>query len=722
MTIDTILERIYRMKKALSKEELYEVCEIKSDEDKYLVDQVLKQEVKNYNLIIDKDKYLPIAKSKYKKGVFDGYKQGGGKVTVVTSYLDDENKLNTNKESYIIKNSNSKEAIDGDEVLIEQISKDNYRIKEIINRKVKTVLGEVYSENGEYFIKSNDKKKQGFKILLDEEEIVGSKVIVSLEDKLNEGLFLGKVKKVIDNKNSAEKEFIELAYRLGIEPFFSDEALEELEFIPNQVSIEEKEKVLDLTNLSTFTIDGKDTKDMDDAVSIKELDNGHFLLGVHIANPTYYIKEGSYLDREAILRGTSVYAFNQVIPMLPPKLSNGICSLNPDVERLCLSTLMEIDKEGEVLDFSINEAVIKSRKKMNYDDVNSVLEEGIIPEGYEEFVGDLRSLYKLALILKKRSLREGMININKAEPAFYKENGKINYKIKRQRAAEDMIEFLMVTANEQVAKHMKRNNITIINRIHDVPDSNKIRDYINYLKNFGIIYNEPLVMEPTYFQELIEQVNRHGDIRDIVLTEFVKSLKRACYSVEDLGHFALGKKDYVHFTSPIRRGPDYILHRQIREIVLSKKNSIENRRNWALKLPDLAEKFSKSEQKAAELERIAEKRQACYYMRRHVGEEYKGIITSLEYGYMNVELENLIEGRIRYDDLDSHYVFNEEAQKLFTSSNRYKIGDRLDVIVKDSEKAEDFNIYFDINDKIGYNDKGTKEQVVKQKLRKYYKR
>ncbi|MBQ3469314.1 MAG: VacB/RNase II family 3'-5' exoribonuclease [Bacilli bacterium] len=721
MTVDTVLERIYGIKKALSREELYEVCEITNDEDKSLIDQILEKEVKSYNLIVDKDKYIPISRTKYKKGSFDGYKQGGGKVTVITSYLDDEDKLNTTKELYIIKNSNSKEAIDGDEVLIEPIDKDNYRIKEILSRKVKTVLGEVFLENGEYFIKSNDKRKQSLKVLLDEEEIVGSKVIVSLEDKLNEGLFLGKVKRVIGSRNSAEKEFIELAYKLGIEPFFSDEALEELEFIPNQVSSSDKEKVLDLTDLKTFTIDGKDTKDMDDAVSIRELDNGNFLLGVHIANPTYYIEEGSYLDQEAILRGTSVYAFNQVIPMLPPKISNGICSLNPDVERLCLSSLMEIDKEGKVLNFSINEAVIKSRKKMNYDDVNSVLEGHEVPNGYEDFVSELRSLYKLALILKKRCLKEGMINIDMAEPSFYKENGKIEYKVKRQKAAEDMIEFLMVTANEQVARYMKSKNITVINRIHEAPNSDKIRNYVNYLKNFGISYNQPFIMEPEYFQELIERVNEQGDIKDIVLTEFVRSLKRACYSIDNLGHFALGKSDYVHFTSPIRRGPDYILHRQIRELVLSKRNSIENRKKWALELPSLAERFSKAEQKAAELERIAVKRQACYYMRRHVGDEYKGIITSLEYGYMNVELENLIEGRIKYEDLDSHYVFNEKDQKLFTSSDRYMIGDKLDVIVKDSEKAEDFNIYFDINKKIGYNDKGADKQKVKQKLQKYYK-
>ena len=373
-----ILKTLYSINKPLSKDGIYSLLKINNDEDREKVDKIIDDEVKKYNLIYIDDGYIPIYKTKYKKGIFSGYKLGGGKVTIISSYFDNEGVFHSKKETQIIKAEYSNTAIDEDVVLIKEKKNKKgtyYEVEKIIDRRINTILGEVFEDNGKYYIKSNDKKKKDLTIVLDDEAIVGDKVIASLDTKIDDNIYTGSIKKVLSNKFGAEAEFIELAYKLGIEAFFSDEALEELECIPNSVNEEDKEGLIDLTDMKIFTIDGKDTKDMDDAISIEILDNGNYLLGVHIANPTFYIKEGSHLDKEAISRGTSVYAYNQVIPMLPPKLSNGICSLNPHVDRLAISTFMEIDKEGNVVKFLIDETVIKSKKKMNYDDVNKILEE-----------------------------------------------------------------------------------------------------------------------------------------------------------------------------------------------------------------------------------------------------------------------------------------------------------------------------------------------------------
>lgn len=717
--VEEIINTINNMKRPFTNNDLYLLLKNYEKEE---IDKVLSEEVKKYNLIIKKGKYVPISQTNYKKGLFKGYKLGGGKVTVISSYFDKNGELKSNTEEYIIKSANSKNAIDSDVVLIEKKEKNKkeyYEIKEIINRKINTVLGEVFSEDGKFYVRSNDKKKKDLIINLSDEEIVGSTVIASLDEKISDNVYCGSVKKVLKNKDSAEEEFIELAYQFGIESFFSDEALREAEKVPNSVRKKDLKNRLDLRYLNTFTIDGADTKDMDDAVSINVLQNGNYLLGVHIADPTYYIKENSALDREAITRGTSVYAFNQVIPMLPPKLSNGICSLNPNVDRLTISALIEIDKEGNVLDCFIDQAVIKSRKKMNYDDVNKILEENIIPNGYEDYVSNLKKLYKLSLIIKKRKLEEGMLDIDIAEPTFYPEEDKIVYKIKEQRSAEELIEFLMITANEEISKYMKRHDIPIINRIHPAPDSDKIKNLTNFIKNFGIIFDKKVETNSDYLQELVDKAKEKQDIKDIVLIECVKSLKRALYSTEDMGHFGLGTHEYVHFTSPIRRGPDYILHRQIHNIVLSKKNSEENKKKWALKLPTLAYQFSNKERVADQIERIAKKHLAHDYMRDYVGKKYNGTITSFECNYMNIVLDNLIEGRVLYDDLDSVYVLTKNKQKLLGTKDNFNIGDRLQLQVQEFINDEDSNIYFDIISKIGYNKKEDEKQLVKKRVKKY---
>ena len=463
--------------------------------------------------------------------------------------------------------------------------------------------------------------------------------------------------------------------------------MEEVNDIPTSVEQNDKIDRKDLTNEKIFTIDGDDTKDIDDAVSIsKKGDN--YILGVHIADVSYYVKEGTELYKEALDRGTSVYLVDRVIPMLPHKLSNGICSLNPNEERLAVSCVMEINPKGKVVDYDIFPSVIKSRKQMTYNNVNKVLE-GNTPEDYKEFEDDLNLMEELAVILRNEKLSRGYLDFDAKEAKIIcDEKGKpIEIKLRERGKGENLIEDFMIIANETVASHLFNLEYPSIYRVHEVPEDKKINEFIQSLSLLGIdIKGDRNYSNPLKLKKILDVLRDREDF-DVLSNLLLRSLRKAEYKSENLGHYGLGSKCYTHFTSPIRRFPDTTVHKLLREYLFNKPNP--NKLNELIDkynnlLPSIAEHASLKERNAIDCERDVDDMKMAEYMEGHIGEVFDGIIDSIMNFGMFVELDNTIEGLVSLVSLkDDYYIFNDETNSLI-GKNRgkvYKIGDKVKVKV-----------------------------------------
>ena len=531
--------------------------------------------------------------------------------------------------------------------------------------------------------------------------VEGHKVLVKVIRGLGKKEYLGEVVKIIGHKNDPGVDIISIALRHGIETEFNEAVINELKTIPNKVLEEEKIGRKDLTNELIFTIDGDDTKDIDDAISV-ERNNENYILGVHIADVSHYVLMGTALYDAAYLRGTSSYLADTVIPMIPHQLSNGICSLNPDVERLTISCVMTINPNGKVIDYSIFPSIIKSKKQMTYKNVNKILEENIIPEGYEKYAENLKLMQELASILRAEKESRGYIDFGLDEAKIIQdENGKAIDVVKRDRGiGENLIEDFMIAANETIATHIANMDLPFIYRVHDIPNTEKIEDFKNLIKQMGYQLQTNLnKITPLTMQSILKELKDKKEF-SILSDMLLRSMKKAIYSPNNIGHFGLASTNYTHFTSPIRRFPDLTVHRLLRTYLFEKRLDMETINYNQKYLVDVAENSSEREVEAAEAERDVLAMKMAEYMESHVGEEYIGIISGVTNFGLFIQLDNLIEGLVHISTLDGYYEYIPELLSLISENKRYRIGDTVKVKVINASKensAIDFEIVGDNN-------------------------
>lgn len=494
----------------------------------------------------------------------------------------------------------------------------------------------------------------------------------------------GKVIEILGNKDDPGTDILSIIRQYNLNEEFPEDVLEQAEQIPVVVEESDIKTRRDLRHLNIVTIDGEDAKDLDDAVSIERLENGNYRLGVHIADVSHYVKENSPLDKEAFKRATSVYLVDRVIPMLPKKLSNGICSLNPQVERLTLSVMMDIDNAGRVVNYEIFDSVIKTKERMTYSDVTKILEDDDpeLMERYMELVDDFRLMKELAVLLRNKRVERGSIDFDFPEAKIILDDkGKpIDIKKYEITISNRIIEEFMLVCNETVAEHMYWTNIPFIYRVHEDPDPEKIENFNLLIYNLGYHLKGIAKIHPKSLQQLLNKIKGKKEER-IISTVMLRSLMKAKYAHENLGHFGLAAKYYCHFTSPIRRYPDLVIHRIIKESI---HKGISSRREEFLKsfVQEAAKQSSEREIAAQEAERETEDLKKAEFMKDKVGEVFNGVISSVTSFGMFIELDNTIEGLIRVSNLeDDYYIYDEKHYSLIGENKKriFKIGDEVRV-------------------------------------------
>jgi len=517
--------------------------------------------------------------------------------------------------------------------------------------------------------------------------------------------YLGKITTVIGHKDDPGIDIKLIAYKHNIYEEFSNKALEQTDGIPIEVRESDKIGRTDLTDKLIFTIDGADTKDIDDAISYEYKDGLHEL-GVHIADVSYYVTENSYLDKDALERGTSSYLADSVIPMLPHKLSNGICSLNEGVIRLTQSCVMKIDNKGNVIDYDIFPSFIKSRKKMTYNKVNDIIMRNNVDPEYVDYVDILNQMNNLAHILRNNKIRRGYIDfdLDEAKVIVDEDKNVIGIEKRVREDGEKLIEDFMIAANETVATHIYNMNLPFVYRVHDVPNSEKIDKFIRLVSIFGHkITGKFKDLTPISMQKLLSQLKDAPQYK-ILSSMLLRSMRKAVYQRENIGHFGLGSKCYTHFTSPIRRYPDLMVHRLLRKYLYENKIDNETIDYYQANLDYITTQSSEREQAAVEAEREVMDMKMAEYMESHIGEEYEGTISGVENFGMFVELDNMIEGLVHINSLKGDYYNLVEELLCLIGQNtkkRYTIGDRVKVkVVAASREARtiDFELVGDKND------------------------
>ena len=581
---------------------------------------------------------------------------------------------------------------------------ENAFVIKVLKRNLDNLVGEIIKVKNKLIFKADDEKLDLIIKLTKESSrqlVEGHKVLVKVIRGLGKKEYLGEVVKIIGHKNDPGVDIISIALRHGIETEFNEAVINELKTIPNKVLEEEKIGRKDLTNELIFTIDGDDTKDIDDAISV-ERNNENYILGVHIADVSHYVLMGTALYDAAYLRGTSSYLADTVIPMIPHQLSNGICSLNPDVERLTISCVMTINPSGKVIDYSIFPSIIKSKKQMTYKNANKILEENIIPEGYEKYAENLKLMQELASILRAEKESRGYIDFGLDEAKIIQdENGKAIDVVKRDRGiGENLIEDFMIAANETIATHIANMDLPFIYRVHDIPNTEKIEDFKNLIKQMGYQLQTNLnKITPLTMQSILKELKDKKEF-SILSDMLLRSMKKAIYSPNNIGHFGLASTNYTHFTSPIRRFPDLTVHRLLRTYLFEKRLDMETINYNQKYLVDVAENSSEREVEAAEAERDVLAMKMAEYMESHVGEEYIGIISGVTNFGLFIQLDNLIEGLVHISTLDGYYEYIPELLSLISENKRYRIGDTVKVKVINASKensAIDFEIVGDNN-------------------------
>jgi len=603
-------------------------------------------------------------------------------------------------------------ALDGDEVFIE-IDKNANALKgtsaeghvvEIIRHDVHQVVGTFVALNDDEkeqtgligFVKSRNKKIP-YRVYLGNEGLIPeNKAIVRVEithypDKEFPQTMQGLVTEIIGQADDQGIDVLEVLASMDIVSEFPKEVLDQAEAVPEEVPENEIVGRVDYRNEITFTIDGADAKDLDDAVHAKRLENGNYELGVHIADVSHYVTENSPLDKEAYERGTSVYVTDRVVPMLPERLSNGICSLNPRINRLTQSCVMEISPEGRVINYQISQSIIKTTERMTYDAVNQMIagDEAAL-ENYAKIADSVKIMVELHHILEAMRKRRGAIDFDTVEAKIIVNEKGLPIEIrKRTRGiAERMIESFMLEANETVATHFEAHGLPFIYRIHEQPKADRLQRFIDFAATFGMqIEGTSNGIDQKVLQAFMKKIK--GQPGEMVLsTMLLRSMQQARYSENNEGHFGLAAENYTHFTSPIRRYPDLLVHRLIREIGEG-KTPANILQKWEDKIPEIAEHSSHRERRAVDAEREVEKMKKAEFMEEHVGEEFEGIIASVTRFGMFIELENTIEGLVHISTLKGDY-FNYQERMLALIGERsgltFKIGQPIKIKVVKADR------------------------------------
>lgn len=607
-------------------------------------------------------------------------------------------------EIYISKD-NSLNALNGDRVLIEiteeknKVKKAEGKVVRILKHEKDTVVG-IFQNNKNFGFVVPDDKNFGTDIFISKKDFGKArnnhKVLVKITKYPEKGKNAeGKIIEVLGNVNEAGVDMLSIIKEHNLPYKFPEPVVEEAKKFGTEINPEEAKKRVDKRDENIFTIDGEDAKDLDDAVRVAKLSNGNYLLEVHIADVSHYVLENSLLDREALLRGTSIYMLGRVIPMLPRELSNGLCSLNEGEDRLTLSCEMEIDSKGNVVSSNVYKGVINVKRRMSYTNVQKILDgsDKNVLEQYKDYIEDFKLMEELAKILKQRRMKEGYLDLNIPESKIELDiDGKVTNVSKYETTfANEIIEQFMLTANETIAEKFYWLDTPFIYRVHEEPDIDKVKELNKFLFNLGLkIKTKDDHVYSKEFAKILEEIKGTNEEK-VISTLLLRTLKVARYEAENRGHFGIASKYYCHFTSPIRRYPDLFIHRVISKYLEDnydvKNEVIENFETQAEKCAKIS---SEREKIATTVEREAEDLKKAEYMESKIGEEYQGIVSSITSFGMYVELENTIEGLVRFEDLgDEYFIYNEERKILIgeKTNKTYKIGDTVKIRVKKASKA-----------------------------------
>ncbi|WP_042680215.1 ribonuclease R [Anaerosalibacter massiliensis] len=676
-------EKLY---KPMTREELAKSFEIGKGEEKTF-----------YNVLEDMEKEGTIIKTRNERyglpekmnlvvGKLEGNEKGYG-------FLVPEKK---DREDIYISAENINGALHGDKVVVRVIKKgeegrrEEGEILRILDRANNTIVGTFESSKNFGFVLPDD-NRISMDIFIPKAHmnnaLPNQKVIVEItrwpEKRRNPE---GKIIEVLGYIDEKGTDILSVIRQFNLSEEFPNKVINQVNSIEQSVSQEEIGRRVDLRDLNTFTIDGEDAKDFDDAVSIEKLENGNYKLGVHIADVSHYVKENSPLDKEALNRGNSIYLVDRVIPMLPKELSNGICSLNPKEPRLTLSVFMEIDKKGNVKEHKVIETVIESKERLIYDDVSDLLEKDDeeLKDRYSHIYEDLVYMKELCHILNKKRQRRGSLDFDFPETEIILDNegNPIDIRKEERRIANRMIEEFMLVCNETIAENMYWSQMPLIYRVHEDPDADEIEEFNKFIHNFGYNLKGTKEIHPKELKNLMVEVKGKKE-EELLNKLLLRSLKKAKYSSEVGSHFGLAAKYYCHFTSPIRRYPDLEIHRIIKEYINGrlKPNKVENLES---KLPQIAEQSSTMERIAEEAEREVEDLKKAQYMKERIGNEYKGIISSLTHFGIFVQLENTIEGLVHFSNMvDDYYYYDEEKYYIIgeLTKKKFRIGDEVKIKV-----------------------------------------
>lgn len=627
------------------------------------------------------------------KGTFHAHKNGFGFVT-----------LNEEEDDLFIGRNDVNYAIDGDtvEVSITKIADRSKgtsaeaKVIDVLEHSLKTAVGQLSLDEEKpkyagYIRSKNQKISQPIYIkkpalVLDGTEIL--KVEIDKYPTKKHDFFVATVLDVVGHKDDPGIDVLEVLESMDIVSEFPERVLKEASTIPEMLSEKDLEGRLDLRNEITFTIDGADAKDLDDAVHIKKLKNGHFELGVHIADVSYYVKEGSELDKEALSRATSVYVTDRVVPMLPERLSNGVCSLNPNVDRLTQSAIMEIDQKGRVVKHTITQTIIKTTFRMTYSDVNDMIARDEEKRAaFKAIVPSVEAMAELHTILETMRFKRGALNFDTKEAKILvnKTGRPVDIILRQRGLAERMIESFMLVANETVAEHFATLNLPFIYRIHEEPKAEKVQKFIDYASTFGVrVYGTANSMSQSALQDIMKAV--HGQPYEEVLSMMLlRSMQQARYSEHNHGHYGLAAEFYTHFTSPIRRYPDLLVHRMVRDYGHSK----EIAEHFEQVIPDIASQSSSRERRAIEAEREVEAMKKAEFMEEFVGEEFDGIVSSVVKFGLFVELPNTVEGLIHVTNLPEFFHYNERNLTLQGEKSGvvFRVGQQIHIKLVRADKA-----------------------------------
>ena len=641
------------------------------------------------------------------QGKYIGHERGYGFV-----------KISDDEPDIFIAKKNKKDAMNGDIVEVKIIDENSGNSKEgaivqVVERNTKQVVGTFEKSRNFGFVIPDD-NALGTDIFISKSNFGKAKnhqkVVVKITKYPRKGMKAeGKITEVLGYEDETGVDMLSIIKEYNLESEFPKKVLEEAKRVSKK-EIKPEGRV-DLRDKEIFTIDGEDAKDLDDAVCVDKNDDGTYTLGVHIADVSYYVQDGSLLNKEAIKRGTSVYMLGSVIPMLPTELSNGCCSLNQGKDRYAISVIMTIDSKGKVVDSNIFKSIIKVTKRMNYNDVYKIIErsdENVL-EKYEPYIAHFDRMKELALILKARRLKDGYLSLDIPESKItLDKNGKpIDIRPYETNFAHEIIEQFMLTANETVAERFYWLEAPFIYRVHEKPDEDKVKELNKYLFNFGYRIKGKLDdVKPKAFSQILEEVKGKEEER-VVSNLLLRTLKVARYEAENKGHFGISSKYYCHFTSPIRRYPDLFIHRVISkylEYMSTESNKGKNvKRNKAVndiidentkaKLEKQAIKYAESssecEQNATKAERASEDIKMAEYMQDKIGEQYDGIISSITSWGIFVQLDNTVEGLIRLAEInDDYYIYDDMNKQLIGKETKkvYKLGQKVKIEVVFADK------------------------------------